>query len=55
MTFAAKPSPVLLLISEIFKSRVPNEASCAWEPNLTNFPILGEKIEKIEKLVNQKG
>jgi hypothetical protein len=34
--------------------KVPNEASCAWEPNLINFPILGKKMVKIEKLGNQK-
>jgi hypothetical protein len=34
--------------------RVPNEASCAWEPNLINFPILGKIMVKIEKLGNQK-
>jgi hypothetical protein len=35
-------------------TKVPNEASCAWEPNLINFPILGKKMVKIEKLGNQK-
>jgi hypothetical protein len=35
-------------------AKVPNEASCAWEPNLINFPILGKKMVKIEKLGNQK-
>ena len=38
----------------IAKAKVPNEASCAWEPNLINFPILGKKMVKIEKLGNQK-
>jgi hypothetical protein len=35
-------------------TKVPNEASCAWELNLINFPILGKKMVKIEKLGNQK-
>jgi hypothetical protein len=35
-------------------AKVPNKASCAWEPNLINFPILGKKMVKIEKLGNQK-
>ena len=35
-------------------NKVPNEASCAWEPNLINFPILGKNMVKIEKLGNQK-
>jgi hypothetical protein len=41
-------------VGKLVKFKVPNEASCAWEPNLINFPILGKKMVKIEKLGNQK-
>jgi hypothetical protein len=40
--------------SRVSEFKVPNEASCAWEPNLINLLILGEKMVKMEKLGNQK-